>query len=159
MRKRPRHIRTTALPPARYRRCGFSRSGGPFAPGRSRLVRRKVLGTSAAPPGWRGMLAGAKANRPQSLSGSGHSSLLLHASPERLGACYWSRRESTSLQRRGDGLDMDWNDKRVLVTGGAGFIGSHVTDVLLGRGALVTVLDDFSTGFREFVPPREHLRI
>jgi UDP-glucose 4-epimerase len=41
---------------------------------------------------------------------------------------------------------------RVLVTGGAGFIGSHVADVLLARGHDVTVLDDLSGGFRENVP-------
>ena len=40
---------------------------------------------------------------------------------------------------------------RALVTGGAGFIGSHVVDALVGRGASVTVLDDLSTGRRENV--------
>lgn len=34
----------------------------------------------------------------------------------------------------------------VLVTGGAGFIGSHLTDALVERGAAVTVLDDLSAG-------------
>ncbi|RMH59976.1 MAG: NAD-dependent epimerase/dehydratase family protein [Candidatus Hydrogenedentota bacterium] len=35
---------------------------------------------------------------------------------------------------------------RVLITGGAGFIGSHLADVHIDRGDEVTVLDDFSTG-------------
>lgn len=36
-----------------------------------------------------------------------------------------------------------------LITGGAGFIGSHLTDALLARGDSVLVLDDLSTGSRE----------
>jgi len=35
---------------------------------------------------------------------------------------------------------------RYLITGGAGFIGSHLADLLIGRGDAVTALDDVSTG-------------
>ncbi len=38
---------------------------------------------------------------------------------------------------------------RVLVTGGAGFIGSNLADELIRQGARVVILDNFSTGFRE----------
>ena len=41
---------------------------------------------------------------------------------------------------------------RVLVTGGAGFIGSHVADALVVRGHDVTVLDDLTGGFADNVP-------
>jgi UDP-glucose 4-epimerase len=43
--------------------------------------------------------------------------------------------------------------KRILVTGGAGFIGSHVADALVAAGYEVAVVDNLSTGRREFVPP------
>jgi UDP-glucose 4-epimerase len=42
--------------------------------------------------------------------------------------------------------------QRVLVTGGAGFIGSHVAERYLAEGFEVTVLDDLSSGRREQVP-------
>jgi len=46
---------------------------------------------------------------------------------------------------------------RILVTGGAGFIGSHVVDAYINSGHEVWVLDDLSRGKRENVNPRAHL--
>ena len=43
---------------------------------------------------------------------------------------------------------------KILVTGGAGFIGSHVVDAYVAEGHDVTVLDDLSTGRRDNVHPR-----
>jgi len=42
--------------------------------------------------------------------------------------------------------------KRAIVTGGAGFIGSHVADALLAHGFEVQVVDDLSSGAAERVP-------
>src|SRR3569833_3929650 len=44
----------------------------------------------------------------------------------------------------------------VLVTGGAGYIGSHMVHELLGRGEEVVVLDNLTTGFRILVPTSEN---
>lgn len=41
---------------------------------------------------------------------------------------------------------MDWKQRKVLVTGGASFIGSHLVDALVERGAMVRVVDDLSSG-------------
>ena len=43
---------------------------------------------------------------------------------------------------------------RILVTGGAGYIGGTATSILLDRGYEVSVLDDYSTGHRDSVDPR-----
>lgn len=43
-------------------------------------------------------------------------------------------------------------NRRVLVTGGAGFIGSHVSDLFLARSWSVDIIDDLSSGKRENVP-------
>lgn len=44
---------------------------------------------------------------------------------------------------------MDWQRTRVLVTGGASFIGSHLVDALVARGARVRVVDNLSSGLLE----------
>ncbi len=46
-----------------------------------------------------------------------------------------------------------------LVTGGCGFIGSHLSDALIARGDRVRILDDLSTGRRENAPAQAELMI
>ncbi len=50
---------------------------------------------------------------------------------------------------------MEWKNRRVLVTGGTSFIGSHLVDALIERGARVRVVDDLSSGELENL--RSHL--
>jgi UDP-glucose 4-epimerase len=49
--------------------------------------------------------------------------------------------------------------KRVLVTGGAGFIGSHVSELFLERGWSVEIIDDLTTGKRENLPGATALHV
>jgi UDP-glucose 4-epimerase len=51
------------------------------------------------------------------------------------------------------------NPPNVLITGGAGFLGRHLTQRIAEAGARVTVIDDFSTGLRDGLTPSEHLRV
>src|SRR5579863_700664 len=48
-------------------------------------------------------------------------------------------------------------ERRVLVTGGAGFIGSHIVDALVERNLRVKVLDNFATGRRQHLRTRSVL--
>jgi UDP-glucose 4-epimerase len=48
--------------------------------------------------------------------------------------------------------------QRILITGGAGFVGSHLVDRLVAAGDCVVVLDDLSRGRREWVQPKAELR-
>lgn len=48
---------------------------------------------------------------------------------------------------------------KILITGGAGFIGSHLAERLLARGDEVLVLDNFATGRRDNLAPQAGLRV
>lgn len=48
---------------------------------------------------------------------------------------------------------------KVLITGGAGFIGSHIADRLLAKGDTVLVIDNYSTGRRDNLTPHKSLTI
>lgn len=48
---------------------------------------------------------------------------------------------------------------RILVTGGAGFIGSHLVEKLIGDGERVTVVDDFSVGKMRNLPKHQNLKV
>ncbi|MBT3471049.1 MAG: NAD-dependent epimerase/dehydratase family protein, partial [Opitutae bacterium] len=50
---------------------------------------------------------------------------------------------------------MNWNTKKTLVTGGASFIGSHLTERLIQLGAQVRVADNFSSGERKHLESLE----
>ncbi len=57
---------------------------------------------------------------------------------------------STATGSRGKG-------RLMLVTGGAGFIGSHLVDALIDAGMRVRVIDNFATGSRDYLNPAAEL--
>ena len=60
------------------------------------------------------------------------------------GSAGWPRRSAMATKPR--------RQRSFLITGGAGFIGSHLSERLIADGSPVTILDDLSTGFEENVP-------
>ena len=54
---------------------------------------------------------------------------------------------------------LNYNEKRILVTGGAGFIGSEVVSQLIKKNAMVSVLDNFSSGKKQYLPKKKNLKI
>jgi UDP-glucose 4-epimerase len=48
---------------------------------------------------------------------------------------------------------------KVLITGGAGFVGSHIADRLLARGDQILVIDNYATGRRDNLTPHKNLEV
>jgi len=48
---------------------------------------------------------------------------------------------------------------KILITGGSGFVGSHLADRLLARGDEVLVIDNYATGRRDNLTPHPHLKV
>lgn len=59
--------------------------------------------------------------------------------------CWWDGLDEINNRVRGDGV------KKILVVGGAGYIGSHMVKMLLNAGFSVVTLDNLSTGYRDAV--------
>src|SRR5215831_18092593 len=81
-----------------------------------------------------------------------------HAGLRRDGMCYMPTQKGSGGCGAGHAIPgnraLRSSVMRVLVTGGAGFIGSHLTDALLARGDEVLVVDDLSSGRAARLDPR-----
>jgi CDP-glucose 4,6-dehydratase len=51
-------------------------------------------------------------------------------------------------------MEVKLKNKNILVTGGAGFIGSHLVDTLIDKGGNVVIIDDLSSGRKENINPK-----
>src|SRR5437764_9630650 len=89
----------------------------------------RTRGAEWRPPGLRG-------RRPTIPTSTGRSFATLPAETE------WAGSRAGEEETAG----MDWNGRKILVTGGAGFLGSNLCHALLERGARVTALDGFLFG-------------
>ena len=88
-----------------------------------------------------------RADRCAAVARSGHAAGAQHV---RQVPARPARRTGAARRARGDGV----MTKHVVVTGGAGFIGSNIADAYLARGWRVTIIDNLSTGDRRNVNPR-----
>jgi UDP-glucuronate decarboxylase len=60
----------------------------------------------------------------------------------------WDNRKGIERINR-DLVDISFQDQRILVTGGAGFLGSWICDILVGQGAKVICLDNLASGLKD----------
>ncbi|KAK7292262.1 hypothetical protein RIF29_08040 [Crotalaria pallida] len=77
--------------------------------------------------------------------------LLLHPSLTSASTSYSALEDKNVKKGRRVPLSIGLKSKRILVTGGAGFVGSHLVDRLIERGDSVIVVDNFFTGRKENV--------
>ena len=56
-------------------------------------------------------------------------------------------------------LNIIYNEQNVLITGGAGYIGSTVAHLLIDKGYSVTIIDNLVTGNKNLVPKKAKLKI
>jgi UDP-glucose 4-epimerase len=67
--------------------------------------------------------------------------------------------EAKSKTNAATAQNLHFENEKILVTGGGGFLGSAVTRTLLEKGASVVVLDDWSTGVKSSLPVHPHLAV